>query len=147
MALIPFNRRKKHDVTVKDDFFNMVDDFFTDNFLSRGNFANDTFKLDVEEKEKEYIVCAEFPGAKKEEIYLDFSDGRLLIGIEKNEEIEEKDKNYVHKERRHSSMSRSVYLADGLSDGIKAKLDDGLLKVTVPKQKQKPKDTKKIEIE
>lgn len=147
MALIPFNHRKKHDLSIKDDFFNMVNDFFNDNLLLPRNFTNDAFKIDIEEKDKEYIISAELPGINKEDICLDFSDGHLLIKVERNQDVEDKDKNYVHRERRHTSMSRSIYLVDGIADGIKAKLNEGILKIIVPKQEQKRDDIKKIEIE
>jgi HSP20 family protein len=62
------------------------------------------------------------------------------------ENIEEKDKNYIHKERRYSSMSRNIFLADSAAEGIKAKLDDGVLIIRVPK-KEKPDSSVNIEIE
>ncbi len=52
----------------------------------------------------------------------------------------------VHKERRYSSMSRSIYLSDAKSEGIKANLENGVLKITVPKE-SKPNNSVKIDIE
>jgi len=54
----------------------------------------------------------------------------------KDEEKEEKGKNYLHRERRYSSMSRTIYLEDSKPDDIKAKLDKGVLQITVPKEEK-----------
>ena len=57
---------------------------------------------------------------------------------------ETKQKNFIHRERRYSSMSRSIYLEDSKADGITAKLENGLLKIIVPKEQ---KTTNSIEID
>ena len=141
-GLIPFNRRKN--VKNLQDPFNMLDDFFNDTWLPGRSLMNDTFKVDVKETEKEYIVEAELPGVKKEEVSLELNEGRLSIGVSRNEQVNEEADNYVHKERRYSSMQRSLYLADAANDGVAAKLEEGILKVTVPKD---PKADKKRKIE
>ena len=102
--------------------------------------------MDVVDKEKEYVIEAELPGVKKEELSLDIQDGQLRISIEREEKVDEEKKNYIHKERRYSSMSRSVYLGDASADSIKAKLDNGVLTITIPKT-EKPEVKSKIEIE
>ncbi|MBT9140979.1 MAG: 18 kDa heat shock protein [Dehalococcoidia bacterium] len=93
----------------------------------------ETFKIDVQENEKEYIVEAELPGIKKKDIDVSLNDGRLNIMVTKKEETDKKDKNYIHRERRLISMSRNVFLRDSDAKGIQAKLEEGLLIITVPK--------------
>lgn len=147
-ALIPFNR-KRNDLmnTGFEDFQNMIDDFFAEGWPMRRSLAGDTFKIDLQDNEKEYIVEAELPGIQKDEINLSLEEGRLQISVKKEETTEEeKEKNYIHRERRFSAMTRNVFLADAASDDIKAKLTDGVLTITVPKQ-VKPELTKQIEIE
>ncbi|WP_303870268.1 Hsp20/alpha crystallin family protein [Acetobacterium wieringae] len=146
-ALIPFNR-KRNDLmnTGFNDFQNMLDDFFADGWSMRRSLAGDTFKIDLQDNEKEYIVEAELPGFQKNEISLSLEEGRLQIAVKKEETKEETDKNYVHRERKFTAMTRNVFLADAASDDIKAKLTDGVLTITVPKQ-VKPELTKQIEIE
>ena len=61
------------------------------------------------------------------------------------ENSENKEKNYIHKERRFSSMKRMIVLADASPNHISAKLDEGLLRIIVPKV-EKTDNTKKIEI-
>lgn len=102
--------------------------------------------MDVQENEKEYCIDAELPGINKDEVDIEFNDGKLLISVNREENTDEKDKNYIHKERRYSSMQRSIYLADAESTGIKAKLDNGVLNITIPKQ-QNSANSFKIDIE
>jgi len=149
-GLVPFNRNKGASLTGTgfEDFYNMLDDFFNDNLLSstNRNLMRDTFKLDIEEKETEYLIEAEVPGVKKEEIDLNIDDGNLCISVNRVEEANKDGKNYIHRERRSSSMSRRVRLAGAKLDAIKAKLDDGVLTVTIPKD-IKVNTSRKIEIE
>jgi len=137
-SLIPFNKNKNNLQSAGfDDFYNMLDNFFEDTWAPMRGLQCDTFKLDVQDKEKEYAIEAEVPGVKKEEIKLEMNENRLTISIERNETVDEEKKNYIHKERRTCSMQRSVFLRDAKADGIKAKLDDGVLNITIPKDDSK----------
>jgi len=146
-GLVPFNR-KNTDLfnTGFKDFYNMLDDFFADSWPIRRSLAGDTFKIDVRENEKEYIVEAELPGVKKDEINVAINEGRLTISVKREEKLEDEGKNYIHKERHYASMTRNIFLADASDEGIKAKLEEGVLNITVPK-KEKPDNSVKIEIE
>ncbi|MEA4871773.1 MAG: Hsp20/alpha crystallin family protein [Synergistaceae bacterium] len=135
VGLVPFNR-KSRDLATKtglEDFYNVLDDFFSSDWPMRRTLAYDTFKVDVQDSGNEYLIEAEMPGLSKEDIKLGLDDEKLTISVTKNESTEEKDKNYIHRERRSVSMSRTVHLADADASGIKAKLNNGLLKITVPK--------------
>ncbi|MBU5254685.1 Hsp20/alpha crystallin family protein [Tissierella praeacuta] len=146
-GLVPFNRRNSSILnTGFEDFYNMLDDFFNNNWSTNKLNSRDSFKIDIQEDDKEYIVEANLPGVKKEEINIELNDGKLKISVKRDETINEEKKNYVYKESRYCSMSRSVYLADSKSDGVKAKLDNGILYITIPKE-QKANNTKIIEIE
>ncbi len=146
-SLVPFNRRSKLAGSSFDDFYGMLDDFFTSDVMPRRSLNRDTFKLDVEEKETEYLIEAELPGVKKDEITLEMNEGHLRIQIQREENIEEEKRNFVHKERKFSSMSRSIYLKDSKSEDIKAKLDNGVLSITIPKEEHLEKKSNQIEIE
>jgi HSP20 family protein len=132
-GLIPFNKRG--DLS-RDRLFNMMDDFFNDAWLPRRNLLSDTFKVDVKENEGDYIIEADLPGVKKEEVNLELNEGKLTIAILRNEQAEEDRKGYIHRERRTASMQRSVYLADADSEGVNAKLNEGVLTVVIPKKSQ-----------
>lgn len=145
-GLVPFNRKSEMKNTGLDDFYGMIDNFFEDTWIPARSLMVDTFKLDVQEKDKEFTIEAELPGVKKDEVKVELVDNRLSISVERSEKIDEEKKNYIHKERRYSSMQRSVLLKNAMSDGIKAKLDNGVLMITVPKEENKM-NNKKIEIE
>jgi len=106
---------------------------------------NDTFKVDVQESENAYVIEAEMPGINKEEINLSLDDDRLTVSVRRNEEVKNEKGNYIHRERRYSSMQRSIFLAGVGDEGIDAKLENGVLSITVPK-KIKPDYSKQIEI-
>jgi HSP20 family protein len=146
-GLIPFNRKYSAVLpTGFEDFYNVLDDFFSEGSGLRRNLTRDTFKIDVEETPEDFKIQAELPGVKKEEIGLALNDGKLSISVRKEENAEEEKKNYIHRERRLSSMVRSVYLGDAKAEGIKAKLEEGILTITVEKERKVDKAVS-IEIE
>lgn len=146
-VLVPFNRRNFGlSRTGFDDFYNMLDDFFSDSWLLGRKFMRDTFRIDVVESDDEYRIEADLPGVKKEDIDLGIDDDCLCISVNSAEEVNKDGKNYIHRERRASSMCRTIHLSNALLDETKAKLDNGVLTVTVPKDK-KASNTRKIDIE
>lgn len=144
-GLIPFNRRRNELFANRSPLNNMLEDFFSEDGLFSRNFLRDSFKVDVCDNEKEYVVQAEIPGANKEDVEVEMEKGRLTIAIKKEENKDEETKNYIHKERRTASMSRSIYLADAQDSEITAKLENGILEIIVPKV-EKTNAVKKIEI-
>lgn len=127
-----------------DDFNNMIDNFFSEPwFMGR---MRDTFRVDVQQKENEYLIEAELPGVSRDEVSIELADGSLQIAVKREENVNDSGRDYIHRERRISSMSRSVYLADTAQEGVRAKLDNGILKVTVPRQKRAD-NSRRIEIE
>ncbi|MGB4438314.1 MAG: Hsp20/alpha crystallin family protein [Sedimentibacter sp.] len=149
-GLVPFNKKSRNLANRNfgdfGGFYNMLDDFFSDNWPSARSLARDTFKVDVQENETQYVIEAELPGVNKDEVKLEMNDGRLNISIQREENKNEEDKNYVHKERRYSSMSRSIYLDEAKAEGIKATLENGVLNIIVQKE-AKPNNSIKIDIE
>ena len=146
-GLVPFNRRTTDLLDTNfDDFGNMLDDFFTEKWPFKRSLLGDTFKIDVQEKDNEYIVEAELPGVNKDEVKVEVEEGRLKISVHKEEKTEEKDKNYIHRERRTTSMERNMTLIGAKSEGLNAKLDNGVLKITVPKE-PKSKSAVSVKVE
>jgi HSP20 family protein len=141
--LIPFNWKKNqirnHGF---DGFSNMLEDFFEDDFFGRRSLVNDSFKIDLRDNGNEYVVEAEVPGVKKEDIDISYDNNSLKISINKEENIDKSEKNYIHRERRLSSMERRIMLADINDKEIKAKLDNGLLIITLPKKNSDEKALK-----
>ncbi|MDD2295463.1 MAG: Hsp20/alpha crystallin family protein [Eubacteriales bacterium] len=137
-GLIPFNRGRREltPQTSSDSFYNMLDDFFSSDWPFRRNLSYDTFKVDVMDEEKSYVVEAELPGVDKKDINVQLNEGKLQISVSREEAKEETDKRYIHRERRYTSMSRSVYLEDAQAENISAKLENGVLRIVVPKEEK-----------
>ena len=90
--------------------------------------------MDVTESDKEIEITAELPGLEEKDVQINLSDNVLTIRGEKKAEKEEKEKDYHLVERSYGSFSRALQLPSGVdADAIKATIDKGVLKVTVPK--------------
>ena len=100
------------------------------------------FKMDVEDAGDKYVVSAELPGVKREEIDVELNEGRLSVSVEHKESDEQKGKNYLYKETGEWSATRGVYLKDAATAGLTAKFEGGVLAINVPKQDQKTNVTK-----
>ncbi len=100
-----------------------------------------TLALDVHETEGSTVVKTSVPGVKPEDIDITISGNTLTISGETKEEEEVKEENYIRRERRNGSFSRSVMLPEGLeSDKAEATFEDGVLTLTIPKAPEaKPK--------
>ncbi len=137
---------------------NLVDDFFDDfNFFRPARPAVRTertklMRTDIRETDTGYELDVELPGYKKEDLNLELTNGYLNISAEKNNSKEEKDKNgrVVRQERYTGSMKRSFYVGEEITEeDIKAKFEDGILKLQVPKKEieEKVPEKKMIAIE
>ena len=108
-----------------------------------GKHAKNMMKTDVKETDSSYEVDIDLPGFKKDEINAKLENGYLTISAAKGLDKDEKDKKgkYIRKERYAGAMSRSFYVGDAVTqEDIKAKYEDGILKLAIPK-----KDTKAVE--
>ena len=117
------------------------DDFF-DNFFEPT--VTNQMKCDVYEKDGNYNIEIDIPGFDKKDIRVECENGYLTISAEKNEEENDEGKNYIRRERRSGSFSRSFYVGDIDSYKIDAEFKKGTLKVIVPKETE---ETSKKQIE
>jgi HSP20 family protein len=103
--------------------------------------------VDVVESEKAYEVTAELPGMDEKNIEVKLSNGNLTIKGEKQEEKEEKNKDYYLQERHFGSFERSFQVPDEVdASKIEATFTKGVLKVSLPKKAEAQKPAKKIEV-
>ena len=103
--------------------------------------------VDIAESEKAYEITAELPGMDEKNIEVKVTDGSLTIKGEKQEEKEEKEKDYYLQERRYGSFERSFELPESVDpDKIEASFKKGVLTVTLPKKAEAQKPAKKIEV-
>ena len=111
-----------------------------------GKHANNVMKTDVKETDTGYEVDIDLPGFKKGEINAQLDNGYLTISAAKGLDKDEKDKKgkYIRKERYAGAMSRSFYVGEGVTqEDIKAKYEDGILRLSVPKKEAKAVENKK----
>ena len=111
-----------------------------------GKHAGNVMKTDVKETDTGYEVDIDLPGFKKDEINAKLDNGYLTISAAKGLDKDEKDKKgkYIRKERYAGAMSRSFYVGEGITqEDIKAKYEDGILRLSVPKKEAKAVENKK----
>ena len=125
-------------------FDDMIYDWFGEPRFTRRTAA--AMRCDIREKDGSYLLDIELPGYRKEDIHIDLEDGYLTVSAARNTSSEEKDKqgNILRQERISGSCSRSFYVGEELTaEDIKAKYDNGELKIVLPKKDQKEIEAKK----
>ena len=132
---------------------NLFDDFFSDPFEMMvptrnalyGKHGKNLMKTDVRETENSYELDIDLPGFKKDEVNVELKDGYLTISAAKGLDKDQEDKKgkYIRQERYAGACSRSFYVGDIQPEQISAKYEDGILKISLPKQEKKelPKST------
>ncbi|TCL72416.1 HSP20 family protein [Hydrogenispora ethanolica] len=118
-------------------------DFFNEEFFNR-DIAS--FRTDISDTGKEYLIEAELPGFDKEDITVEVKEDRLTIAATKESNTEERKDNYLRKERRTGSVMRSFAL-DGVDrDRIRAEFKNGVLKLALPKAEEVKNPVRRIDI-
>ena len=124
-----------------ENLFDVFDDFDRD----YGKNASRLMKTDVKETDEGYEVDVDLPGFNKDEIKLDLNNGYLTISTEKSLNKENKGK-MLRQERYVGTMQRSFYVGESITeDDIKAKFENGVLSLMIPK-KEAPKVPEKKQI-
>jgi HSP20 family protein len=119
-----------------------------DDFTNAITGTNTQFmKSDIEEDEKEYKVTMDVPGVQKDNLTISYNNETLVVSYKKDENKEEKKKNYIKHERFSSSYKRSFYLENGDASNIHAKLENGLLTIVVSKKVKEIENKNIITIE
>lgn len=140
-----FPERRNNLPAFFDDFFGFpyFDDFF--------DYMKGTVKgarLDIKETENEYVVEVDVPGYNKENINISIEDDYLTISGKQEDVVDENSGEYIRKERRMGSFTRTVPIPENVKlDDITAKYNNGVLRITLPKEKPTPPRGRKINIE
>ena len=101
--------------------------------------------VDVEDRGKDFRVAVDLPGFSKEDVNIEVGETSIMIHAKKSEEEEEKQKNYVRRERMARTFYRRLELPEKIkADDSKASLNNGILEIVLPKKE--PKETKKLTI-
>jgi HSP20 family protein len=139
MSNTNYPSRRFHPLTPSDFFRGMLGSKMADDFFEKGWLA-ETSSMRADLKE------AELPGFKKEDISVEYQDGRLLVSAKKDEETKEEKQNYIKRERYYGEVSRRFRVAGIKEQDISAEYKEGILKVTLPKSEINPETSKKIDI-
>ena len=134
-----------------DDWMDFSFDRFDREFWGRknplyGKHAKNLMKTDIREHEEGYELDIDLPGFKKDEINVQLDNGYLTISAAKGLDKDEQDKKgkYIRKERYAGAMQRSFYVGDVVAqEDVKAKFEDGILRLSIPKKDAKAVETKK----
>jgi len=102
---------------------------------------------DLVEDPKEYKLTVDVPGVDKKNITINFNNNNLVVSYKQDGTNNVENKKYIRRERYQASCERSFYLADGDESNIHAKLEDGLLKITVGKKNHEIDKSNVISIE
>ena len=136
---------------------NLFDEMFDDMFNNMmpmvagrrnplyGKHSKNLMKTDVRETESAYEMDVDLPGFKKEEVQVQLENGYLTISASKglDRENEEKKGRYIRQERYMGQCSRSFYVGDSVRpEDVSAKFEDGILRVTLPKNTPKQLEAK-----
>ena len=129
-----------------DDWFDFDRDFWGKKNPLYGKNAKNIMKTDIREHDTGYELDVDLPGFKKDEISIELENGYLTISAAKGLDKDEQDKKgkYIRKERYAGAMQRSFYVGDAVTEeDVKAKFEDGILKLSIPKKDAKEVETKK----
>ena len=107
-------------------------------------------KTDVLESDQDYTLLIDLPGIEKENVSADLKDGYLNITAASSQQNDEQDDNgrYLRRERFSGTYSRSFYVGEAVTeDDIKARFENGVLKLTIPKKEPQAPPKRMIQIE
>lgn len=145
-GMVPF-RRNNNSVAKRGDYFeDFFNNFFSDDFFAPAVFNNNSFKVDVKEDDNQYLVEADLPGMKKENIALEYENNYLTISAKREDVLEDKRDNYVRRERNYGEFKRSFYVDNVDENNVNASFTDGVLKITLPKKEKGKESRKQIDI-
>ena len=140
-GMVPFERHE-------DNFFDVFDNFER-KFFGNSSANLPAFRTDVKDADDKFVLEAELPGFDKEDISLDVKDGILTISAQHKEEKEDKDEKgqYIRRERRYGSFSRSFDIT-GIDEGsITAAYNNGILELNLPKAVPVVPESRRIAID
>ena len=127
------------------NYLNSINPFIDSLFFDVKDDAR-MMRTDIIERENEYVMNIEVPAVEKKDIKVSLNDSRLTISINRVEAEEEG--SYLLKERRYGTYSRTYYVGEDVKfKNISAKLDNGVLTLTIQKTKEEEKEDQYVEIQ
>lgn len=150
--LKPFRKNELRNAMYYNPFQEMEEmerRFFRDPFALFDSNELTMFKTDISDQGEAYLLETDLPGFDKKDIKLDLNGDTLTISAERHSESEDKDKKqkYLRVERSYGAYSRSFDVSLIDTANIKAKYEDGVLKLTLPKKAKAEPEKKTLSIE
>lgn len=159
--LIPWNRPHNNNVrrertpypSLQNEINRVFDDFFgndqTSSLLTSAWHDGQLLSpvVDILETENSLKVEAELPGIEEGDIEVTVNENYLILKGEKKESKEEKEENYVRRERYYGAYERTIALPETAdTEGVKATFNNGILSIEIPKKEEAVKKSRKVEI-
>ena len=161
--ITPYNERRivNRNDTLSRGFDSIFDDFrrsfdslmapfmpMRTSLASTGRLPTRYPLCDLIDQGDEFVVRAELPGLKKDQIDVQLNKDTLVLQAEVNEENEDSNENYLHRERTYSRISRTIRFPEEVDPTkVEGKMEDGVLKLTIPKKEPKPEEKlRKVEL-
>ncbi len=139
MKIIPY--RRNSEIRPMSNMLSLFDDFFSHAFeeeTSEDNFR--AMAMDITEQDKEYMIMANLPGFKKDNVKISVHENQLLLEASCSEKKEEEKGTVYRCERYSGSYRRNLMLPENADAAkISAKMEDGVLQLTIPKKEPTPK--------
>lgn len=132
--IVPRRPRTPFDLFLSDPF---------DTLMGTASLQTSTpgvMRADIEDREGEIEITIDLPGFDRENVTAEIKDGVLTVTARTQASSEEEKGTFVRKERFTGRCSRSFYVGEDIQeDDVKAKFDNGVLKIDIPKQAEQPK--------
>jgi HSP20 family protein len=132
---------------IDEEIRRMMKDFYFQMPKMKIGFSR-TIPIDMAESDKELIIRAELPGFSKDELRLKVTPNALDISAEKKKISVEKGENFYKQEKVYGSARRVMSLPmEVKTEGVKAKFENGILEIVVPKKEFKKREGKEVKVE
>jgi HSP20 family protein len=126
---------KNNQLEKREDFFSQIfDNFFKEDFFAPLTNVGNGFRVDLKEVDDSYLIEADLPGIKKEDIALQYANNYLTIVAKRHDSQDTNQDNYLRRERRYGEFQRSFYIGNVQEDKADAEFKDGVLTINLPKK-------------
>ncbi len=142
--LIPFRKDNSPRDLMSEGLW---DNFFNTGLTTSMEFTGKVMRVDIREEDNRYLIEADLPGFNKEDIGIQLKDNHITISAEHNEDFEEKGDSYLRRERRSGKLVRSFMVDNVKHDEVSASYENGVLKISLPKESNRSVREKRIDIQ
>lgn len=138
--LMPYGKIQNDFLKRRDVFDTFFDDFVDDMMAPISKFEGQfkSFKVDVVDQGNQYLIEADLPGFNKEDVGIEYNNNYLTITATSQKKSREEADKVIRQERFYGEFKRSFYVENVQPEGIEAKFENGVLRITLQKTEDKP---------